>query len=68
MIKHNMQYQLSPGDLATDRSPYLYLQITCDIDLRICTITRRLILDTFTTNRVNINDTIMLFDSDTQNV
>ena len=63
MIQSNYQYFLSSGDLA-GTSPYLYFQITCDIDLRICILTHRLILDTFTTNRLNIDDTKILFDSD----
>ena len=63
MIQSNHQYFLSSGDLAST-SPYLYFQITRDIDLRICILTHRLILDTSTSNRLNIDDAKILFDSD----
>jgi len=63
MIQSNHQYYLSPGDLAWS-SPYLYFQITHHIDLRICIVTHQIILDTNTSNRLNVNDTKILYDSD----
>jgi hypothetical protein len=63
MIRDNHQYFLSSGDLAWS-SPYLYFQITRHIDLRIYILTYNLILDTNTSNRLNANDTKMMYDSD----
>lgn len=63
MIKHDMQYLLSPGDLILS-PPYLYFQIAVNMDL---SITRNELykINTFAGNRVNIiHDLKVLFDSD----
>ncbi len=63
MIQSNHQYYLSPGDLAWS-IPYLYFQITLDIDLRICIVSDKMVLNTNTTNRLKVLDTKILYDSD----
>jgi len=56
---------LSSGDLlSTENGMNIFFQICNHIDIRVCILTHRLILDTFTTNRLNIDDAKILFDSD----
>lgn len=63
MIKHDMQYLLSPGDLILS-PPYLYFQIAANMDLSI-TKGKSYKINTFAGNRVNIMyDLKVLFDND----